>query len=143
MNSSASIQICRVDPPGTLARSGADLFLQTARRCAADGRRFTVAISGGSTPRDMHRLLAQPPCLTDMPWRHTHLFWVDERLVPPENPDSNYGTARRDFLNDVPLTPAQIFAMPWEVPPPAGARDYEQTLKRFFHPNPIRIHPST
>ena len=74
-----------------LAFRAAELFKAAARDHVDQRGRFVVALSGGSTPRGMHRLLASPQVLTQVPWEHTHLFWVDERCVPASDPESNLG----------------------------------------------------
>jgi 6-phosphogluconolactonase len=115
-----------------LAMEGADLFQRTAVASVARTGLFTVAVSGGSTPRPMHRLLAEDPYSTGVPWQFTHLFWVDERLVPVTDPDSNFGSAERDFLNQLTIPAANIHPMSSRKPPPAAADDYEHELRRHF-----------
>ena len=78
-----------------LMQRGAEVFLQAARASFEARGSFAVAISGGSTPRAMHRLLARDPFVSLIPWERTHIFWVDERCVPREDPSSNYGAALR------------------------------------------------
>ncbi len=115
-----------------LARKGAETFSLTARKSIGQSGSFTVAISGGSTPRAMHRLLAQEPYVSDIPWQKTHLFWVDERCVPSSHPASNFGIAMMDFLDHVPIPAVQIHHMPAERPPEEGASVYERELREFF-----------
>lgn len=115
-----------------MARKAADLFLDTARDSTGKRRFFSVAISGGNTPRPMHRVLAQTPDFTGLLWKKTHLFWVDERCVPAQDPASSYGMARRDFIARVPIPPSQVHPVDGTLPPERGARDYEDKLKSFF-----------
>jgi 6-phosphogluconolactonase len=115
-----------------LARRGAELFLAAAKASVRRRGRFVAAISGGSTPRAMHRLLAQIPYISDVPWQKTHLFWVDERMVPPEDPESNFGTAKTDFLSAIPLPPQNLHPMPVTISPEAGTARYEAELKAYF-----------
>jgi len=123
--------IIAVDPDD-LAFRAAELF-KTAARANVDQRgRFVVALSGGSTPRGMHRLLASPPALTDVPWEHTHLFWVDERCVPASDPESNLGTAWRDLLRYLSLPPENIHFVRGDFPPEEAAEEYQTELSRFF-----------
>ena len=77
------------DTPSQAAVAAADLFAATARERASDKGFFAVAVSGGSTPRPMHRLLAEEPLRSDVPWDKTHIFWVDERCVSFEDLASN------------------------------------------------------
>ena len=115
-----------------LAQMGAELLLKTARRHVARTGRCNIAVSGGSTPRRMHRLLAQAPYADVMPWMGLHLFWVDERLVTVDDPASNYGLALKDFLSRVALPQDNIHPMRAMTPPEAAAADYQRTLERHF-----------
>jgi 6-phosphogluconolactonase len=124
--------------PQALAHQGALLFSEAARTNVAQNGRFAVAISGGATPRAMHRLLAQDPFVDTIPWSNTHIFWIDERMVPENDAASNYGVAKKDFLSRVALPSSNIFPMPPQGPPALAAAEYEETLKRFFaDQNPV------
>jgi 6-phosphogluconolactonase len=125
-----------VENPDELAVRGADLFRQAARDSVRRNGRFHVAVSGGTTPRGMHRLLSRPPYLADVPWSGVHLFWVDERLVPADDPASNYGAARQDLLEKVPLPPAQIHPMTADAPPETAAQNYSQLLAASLRTGP-------
>lgn len=124
--------------PADLARAGAEIFSRAAKTAAAQKGRFTVALSGGTTPRPMHRLLAKDPYRSEIPWQHTHIFWVDERMVSADHPDSNFGLACKDLLDHVPLPAANISPMPTEIAPDQGALQYERQLRNFFKPSPDR-----
>jgi 6-phosphogluconolactonase len=115
-----------------LAVKAAELFKAAARANADQRGRFVVALSGGSTPRGMHRLLATPTALTEVPWEHTHLFWVDERCVPANDPESNLGMAWRDLLRFLPLPRENIHFMRGDFPPEETAEEYEWELSQFF-----------
>jgi len=115
-----------------LARRGAEIFSRTARESVGARGRFAVALSGGSTPRGMHRLLGKEPFLSDIPWDRTDIFWVDERFVPPNNPASNYGTAEKDLLDRVPIPSGQIHPVPTASPPDIGALLYQKELMNYF-----------
>ena len=97
------------DTPSQAAIAAADLFAGTARKSVSDKGFFTVAVSGGSTPRPMHRMLAKKPYRWEVPWNKTHIFWVDERRVPENDPQSNYGAAKQDILNRVDVPCEQIY----------------------------------
>src|SRR6202008_1369823 len=75
-----------------LAARAAEQFTQAAKKAASERGRARIAISGGSTPKEAFQLLADPtqPWRERMPWDKLDLFWVDERCVPPDHPDSNY-----------------------------------------------------
>jgi 6-phosphogluconolactonase len=120
------------DNPTHLAQTGAELFTSVAQASVQERGRFTVAVSGGSTPRLMHRLLAEEPYCSKTPWGKTSLFWVDERCVPVTDDGNNYGAARSDLLERVPLPTAQIYPMPVEMPPDEGAVEYQKVIQNSF-----------
>lgn len=118
-----------------LAQAGAQLFCRAAEDSVRLRGRFTVALSGGTTPREMHRLLGQRPAAGLDFWHRTHVFWADERLVPATDPASNYGAAREDFIANVSIPPGQVHPMPVHLPPPACAEQYHRELARVFRPS--------
>ena len=115
-----------------LAEKGAEMFCEIAKKSISDRGRFVVAVSGGSTPRAMHGRLSQDPYLSDLFWQHTHIFLVDERMVDVDHPDSNFGTARKDLLEKIPIPFDQIYPMPVMTHPEDGAERYQMTIKTFF-----------
>jgi 6-phosphogluconolactonase len=115
-----------------VAKHGAALFVETAQRCVDRLGRFVVAVSGGSTPRPMHRLLSETPYVKAIPWQGIHLFWADERLVPYESPESNFGAAKADFVDRVPLPVQQLHPMPTWCPASEGATIYQAELQGVF-----------
>jgi 6-phosphogluconolactonase len=120
------------DNPTHLAQAGAELFTRVAQASVKERGRFAVAVSGGSTPRRMHRLLAEEPYCSGTPWDKTSLFWVDERCVPVTDEGSNYGTAKIDLIEKVPLPRAQIYSMPVKTPPDEGAEEYQREIQNYF-----------
>ncbi len=115
-----------------LSRRGAELFLTAAAAAIAERGRFAVAISGGSTPRLLYRLLASDEFRYRLDWGKVQIFWADERCVPKEHPDSNYGAAREILLSLVHLPAANIHRIQGELPSVQGADAYEEELRRFF-----------
>lgn len=113
-----------------LAQAAAALFVQlTTEAAIARGRAF-VALSGGSTPKRMGELLASDPYRERVPWEKLEIFWGDERWVPEASPESNAGVAKRTFLDQVPVPPAQVHPFPTTAADPAAAAAaYEQTLR--------------
>jgi 6-phosphogluconolactonase len=93
-----------------------------------------IAISGGSTPKAMFALLADPsaPYFARVPWSKLELFWVDERCVPPTDSDSNYRMTNEVMLSKVPLPAAQIHRMEGELDPQVAASRYEAVLRTVF-----------
>jgi 6-phosphogluconolactonase len=109
----------------------------TARGAAA------VALSGGSTPLALFRRLAQAPYLESLPWREIHFFWGDERCVPPENSESNYGQAFQALLAPVAVPAENIHRTLGELAPEAAAADYARQLAQFAEDFPRLADPSS
>ncbi len=118
-----------------LALTGAERFLGDAKASTSQRGHFSVAVSGGSTPRTMHRNLAREPFCSQIPWNETHIFYVDERCVPIDDPASNFGDLKRDLIEQAPLPIENIHPMPGETTLVDGARAYERELKAFFQQN--------
>jgi 6-phosphogluconolactonase len=92
----------------------------------------SLVLSGGSTPRTLYGLLASR-FREQIPWLYVHVFWGDERYVPPDDAQSNYRMAKETLLNHVPCPHANVHPMPTHFSDPdAAARDYEATLKEYF-----------
>ena len=102
----------------------------------ADSSPFTIALSGGSTPRRLFELLACPPYRTQLPWDHIHLFWGDERSVPPHHADSNYRMTREALLDHVDIPAQNVHRIRGELPPPEAAQLYRAELKTWMGKNP-------
>jgi 6-phosphogluconolactonase len=113
-----------------LSERGANLFESEAIEAVEKEGHFFVALSGGSTPRNMHRRLAS---LSSMPWQEIDVFWGDERCVPAHDPSSNYGVAWADFLHKIPLPAEHIHPMPAHMDSEQGALRYEGELYRVFN----------
>ena len=115
-----------------LARKGAEIFSKAAKESVGMKGRFAMAISGGSTPRSMHRMLGEEPFYSEIPWNKTDIFWADERCVPKNHPDSNFGAANRDFLDRVPISKGHIHPLQGSLSCEEGALWYQQKLIKFF-----------
>lgn len=115
-----------------LAQAVAEKIVSLASAAIMMRGKFSIALSGGKTPPPLYRLLATGPFLKRIDWKHVHVFWSDERCVPPDHPDSNYRMARETLLDRVPLPSGNIYRMRGELKPSAAATDYEQTLRLFF-----------
>lgn len=117
-----------------LAQAAADRILSAAKAAIADRGRFTIALTGGSTPETLYRLLAAPSCSDRLDWLHTVVFFGDERCVPPDHEWSNYAMAWRTLLSHVPLPPDQLHRMRGELAPDIAAEIYVHLLARTFDP---------
>lgn len=115
--------------PAAVARRGAGLLAQRAREAVAERGLFATALSGGSTPRAAYELLAQEPLKQAIPWERVHLYWGDERCVPPDSPQSNYLMAWEAFVSHVPVPPENVLRMHGEDDPEEAARAYELELR--------------
>lgn len=83
-----------------------------------------IAVSGGSTPRLLFQILSQEPFRSAVRWENIHLYWVDERCVPPTDPDSNYGMTKEALLDHVPIPADQVHRIVGENDPEREAKDY-------------------
>jgi 6-phosphogluconolactonase len=116
-----------------VSRRAADLFLRLTSEAQAHYRSFTVALSGGSTPKGLYTLLAREPYRSQVPWSLVHVFWGDERCVPPDHAESNYKLAHDALLSQVPIPETNIHRVSTEHGDCAGAAaDYAQELVTFF-----------
>jgi 6-phosphogluconolactonase len=102
-----------------------------AQASAARGR-FTWALSGGSTPRQLYALLATPRFASRIDWARVEFFWGDERCVPPDHPDSNYRMVREALFDVIHPDAARVHRMLGEEEPPRAATAYEAVLQRAF-----------
>jgi 6-phosphogluconolactonase len=115
-----------------LSQAAASLVVEQANRAVAARGRFSVALSGGTTPRRAYELLAAPPFKNQAPWHCMHIFWGDERCVPLDDPRSNALMAKEAWLDHVPIPPNQIHLMDCARDPAETAKRYEAYLRQFF-----------
>jgi 6-phosphogluconolactonase len=133
---SASVELRRLTTPQDLFQAAADEVLRAATSAVAERGRFTIALSGGSTPKSMYTLIAANASAS-LPWDRMFFFWGDERHVAPDDLESNYRMAKEALLSKVPVPAANIFRAPTEDPDAAAAAEaYEQTLRKFFEVAP-------
>jgi 6-phosphogluconolactonase len=110
------------------------LFVSSASAAAEAHGVARIAVSGGTTPKAMFALLADQsaPFFARVPWEKLHLFWVDERCVPPDNDESNYKMTNQAMLSKVPLPAEQIHRMKGELDPEVAASQYEAVIRAEF-----------
>ena len=145
------------DQPALVARA-LELILSKLETAIEQRGRFTIALSGGSTPKPLYEAMASlgeasPDGDTSrtptagyayanqkLPWDKIHIFWGDERYVPPDHPDSNELMTRRAWLDHVDIPAANIHAVPTlEANPEVAAAKYEQQLKEFFNSSGVEF----
>ena len=137
MNYSAEIRV--LTTPQELFSAAAEEVVRIADKAVKERGRFTVALSGGSTPKSLYNLLATN-ARTTLPWDKMFFFWGDERHVPPDDPESNYRMAAETMLSKVPVPPGNVFRFATEKPDAAQVADnYEKTLRKFFQLAPDAV----
>lgn len=115
-----------------LSLHAAEAAVAIIRNTVAATGTCSLVLSGGSTPRGLYGFLASR-FRDEIPWAHVHIFWGDERYVPPDDSRSNYRMARETLLDHVPCPATNVHPMPTHFSTPdAAARDYENTLRSHF-----------
>lgn len=114
------------------SQASARFFVRTAKDAVQRQGRFSVALTGGSSPKILYQLLASEPFRSQVPWEQTHIFWGDERSVPHHDEQNNALMSHQLLLDHVPVPPAQIHRMSGEVPPDDSARQYGELLRKHF-----------
>jgi len=133
------VEVRRLTTPQDLFHAAAEEVVRAANEAVAERGRFVIALSGGSTPKNLYTLLATN-ARAALPWAQMFFFWSDERHVPPSDPDSNYRMAQEALLSRVPVPASSVFRVPAEK---ADAGDaalaYERILRQFFSLQPGEI----
>jgi 6-phosphogluconolactonase len=124
-----------------IARRAAEEFVKMAQSAVRRKGSFTVALSGGSTPKLLYSLLATDAALrANVPWDKMQLFFGDERHVGPDDPQSNFKMASETLITKAPLKPEQVHRMKGEYPDAEqAAKEYEQDLRTHFHLNDAEL----
>jgi 6-phosphogluconolactonase len=136
---SSNVEIRILPTPQELFEVAAEEVVRAATEAVAQRGRFTIALSGGSTPKNLFNLLATN-ARTVFPWDRTYFFWSDERHVPPTDPESNYRMAEEIMLSKIPVNAGNVFRIAAENPDAAAvAEAYEQTLRKFFQLQPGQV----
>jgi 6-phosphogluconolactonase len=117
-----------------IAKRAGQEFVQSAARAVSEKGSFTVALSGGSTPKALYSLLANDAALrAQLAWDKMYLYFGDERNVGPDHADSNFRMASETMLSKVPLKPEQVFRIKGEYKDTEkAAQEYEQALRASF-----------
>ncbi len=127
-----------VSDAAELARTAAAYFVEQSRQAVAQINGCAVALAGGSTPKLLYQLLADPrePFRDQVPWKKMFFLFTDERHVPPDHPESNYRMAHEAMLAHVPVKRTQVLRMEGEKENAAeAAQDYEDILDELYGVN--------
>lgn len=119
-----------------LSRKAAAQFVASANGGVTRSGRFAVALSGGSTPKALYSLLASSEYRDRADWQRVHLFWGDERCVPPDHSESNFRMVEEALLRNISIPEQNIHRMAGEKEPSSAAADYERELRDFFELGP-------
>ncbi|HZU69232.1 MAG TPA: 6-phosphogluconolactonase [Ktedonobacteraceae bacterium] len=116
-----------------ISQEAAQYIARVARESIAARGRFTIALSGGTTPRKLYGLLGDEPYRGQIDWVLTHIFWSDERCVPPDDEESNYHLAHEVLLSKISIPAVQVHRMPANMPNrDAASREYADEMRRVF-----------
>jgi 6-phosphogluconolactonase len=116
--------------PQAVARAGAERVAEIAVSAVNVRGACSIALSGGETPRPLYRLLGSSPLSERTPWDHLDLFFGDERAVPPDSDQSNYGMVRQELLSHIVIPSSHVHRIAAEKEPAAAAREYEDELRK-------------
>jgi 6-phosphogluconolactonase len=120
-----------------LTTTAADLMVSVIQEAVAARGRADVTLTGGSSPTALYQLLATPAYAGKIPWAQVHIWFSDERCVPPDDKLSNYKLAHDTLLSKVPIPAAQVHRMHGEDPRDAAAEHYAEELRRSFGLEPV------
>lgn len=126
------MELITKENPEELSHTVADWLVDYSQDVLQRQDRFTIALSGGSTPQQLFELLAKPPYQATIEWEKWHIFWGDERYVPFEDDRNNAHMAYEALLNHVPVPAAQIHVFRTDLEPEASAQAYEEVLHQYF-----------
>ena len=122
----------------TISQQAAAYIVRIASEAIVTRGRFTIALSGGNTPKKLYGLLATEPYSKQIDWQLVDIFWSDERCVPPDNPESNYYMAQEVMLRHVSIPVTQVHRMPADRPDrDAASLAYTQDMQRVFGTNRV------
>ena len=120
------------DNAAAVFSAAADRVLELGGRAIAERGVFHLALAGGSTPEGLYRELARPERAGALAWERTHIYFGDERCVPPDNTQSNFRMAQQSLLRHVPVPAGQVHRIRGEDEPHAAAAAYEELLARYL-----------
>lgn len=130
MSTKGSIKVFESD--SALATGVADFIISDAQAAIGERGRYSLVLSGGNTPESLFRLLAKPPYADALDWSKVHIFWGDERAVPLDDKRNNAHVAIGLWLDHISIPAANVHRIPSDMPAQQAAREYEDTIRRYF-----------
>lgn len=127
------------ETPDELIEATAKFVVAQSKKAIQSHGRFSLVLSGGSSPKKLHELLASAQYKDQIEWSKVFFFFGDERYVPADHPDSNYLMAKNTLFDPLKIAAGQIFKMDTSLSPAAGAQAYEKDILAFFADKPIRF----
>ncbi len=121
-----------LDDPASVAEAAADLFVEKAQEAINERGKFSVALTGGNSPKQTYNLLTESPRTEMIPWENIHLFWGDERYVPHNDSRSNVGMAYKQLIDHIPVPAGNVHPVPYLESAEKSAETYQEDLKSFF-----------
>ncbi|MDA9555645.1 6-phosphogluconolactonase [Pelobium sp.] len=119
-----------------LYQAFAQFFVKCAQEAIVQSNKFSVALSGGSSPKKLYELLASDAYRNQIDWTKVYFFYGDERYVEHTHPDSNYLMSKNAFLDTLDIKDNQVFKVDTSLDPASAAIDYERCIRHFFNGNP-------
>ena len=116
-----------------MSLAAAHCFVAACHQAIRKQGKFSIALSGGTTPKRFYEIIASAEFTKNIPWKKVFLFWSDERFVTYNSPDSNYGMAKKSLLDKIDIPSKNIFPIPVTGDPDENARQYETTIRKFFN----------
>ncbi|RAW00350.1 6-phosphogluconolactonase [Pseudochryseolinea flava] len=123
----------------SLVAASADLVVTRAQESIAKHGRFSLVLSGGSSPKRLHELLTSDDYRNKIEWSKVFFFFGDERYVPADHPDSNYLMAKQTLFDPLKIPANQVFIMDTTLSPEASASAYETAIKEYFGTAPVKF----
>jgi len=114
--------------PETVAKYAADRFISLSKKAAKDNSVKHIALSGGNTPALLFRILTSNKYNHQINWHNVHLWWGDERAVPPDHPESNFGLARKLLIKKIDIPLNNIHRIKSELEPNTASEEYQQEM---------------
>jgi len=122
-----------------LEQNAAEKIILMINKAIGERGVCSIALSGGETPRPVYRILGSSPIKERIDWSRVHLFFTDERVVPPTDPQSNFGMINREFISHINISSRNIHRIAGEKKPELAAADYERELREYFSNQIIRF----